>query len=90
MAHGAARTHKPIREGLVAMMGPVIDTLLVCTCTALAILVTGVWQQAEGMGGVTLTAKAFEVAFPGAGATCLPSWFCYSRSVPSSLLVLRQ
>lgn len=71
MAHGAARTNEPIREGLVAMTGPVIDTLLVCTCTALAILVTGVWQQAQGLSGVTLTAQAFEVAFPGSGAYLL-------------------
>ena len=39
LAHGAAKTNEPIREGLVAMVGPIIDTLLVCTCTALAILV---------------------------------------------------
>ena len=65
MAHGAARTNEPVREGLVAMLGPVIDTLLVCTCTALAILVTNAWQgSAEG---VTLTAQAFESALPGFG-----------------------
>lgn len=71
MAHGAARTKEPIREGLVAMMGPVIDTLIVCTCTALAILVTGVWQTDSDLGGVTLTAEAFESAFPGFGAYLL-------------------
>ena len=38
MAHGAAKTQEPVREGIVAMVGPVIDTLLVCTCTALMIL----------------------------------------------------
>ena len=42
MAHGAAKTSEPTREGLVAMLGPAIDTLIVCTLTALAILVTGV------------------------------------------------
>lgn len=71
MAHGAARTKEPIREGLVAMLGPVIDTLIVCTCTALAILVTGVWQADSDLGGVTLTAEAFESAFPGFGAYLL-------------------
>lgn len=71
MAHGAARTDEPIREGLVAMMGPVIDTLLVCTCTALAILVTGVWQSHGNLDGVSLTAQAFEHAFPGVGAYLL-------------------
>ncbi len=45
MAHGAARTNSPIKEGLVAMLGPAIDTLIVCTLTALAILVTGVWKK---------------------------------------------
>jgi AGCS family alanine or glycine:cation symporter len=58
MAHGAARTAEPIREGLVAMLGPVIDTLLVCTATALMILVSGVWQSNDA-SGVTLTAAAF-------------------------------
>lgn len=66
MAHGAARTHEPIREGLVAMLGPVVDTLVVCTCTALAILLTGVWQDADA-NGITLTARAFELAMPGIG-----------------------
>ncbi len=66
MAHGAARTAEPVREGLVAMLGPFIDTLIVCTLTALAILVTGVWQDSEG-NGVTLTANAFQSAMPGIG-----------------------
>lgn len=60
MAHGAARTNEPIREGLVAMLGPVIDTLLVCTCTAVVILLTGAWQMPGELSGITLTANAFE------------------------------
>ncbi|MEE4280068.1 MAG: alanine/glycine:cation symporter family protein [Halieaceae bacterium] len=60
MAHGAARTNEPIREGLVAMLGPVVDTLIVCTCTAIVILLTGVWQQPGELSGITLTASAFE------------------------------
>jgi len=63
MAHGAAKTGEPVREGLVAMLGPVIDTLIVCTLTALAILVTGVWQTTTD-NGVSLTASAFEQALP--------------------------
>lgn len=59
MAHGAARTNEPIREGLVAMLGPVIDTLLICTCTALVILITGQWQVPGELSGITLTANAF-------------------------------
>ena len=43
MAHGAAKTNEPIREGLVAMLGPIIDTIVVCTMTALAIIVTNTW-----------------------------------------------
>lgn len=66
MAHGAAKTSEPVREGLVAMLGPAIDTLIVCTLTALAILVTDVWQT-TGDNGVSLTASAFSAALPGVG-----------------------
>lgn len=66
MAHGATKTSEPIREGLVAMLGPAIDTLVVCTLTALAILVTGVWQTSDA-NGVSLTATAFNDAMPGYG-----------------------
>jgi len=70
MAHGAAQTNEPVREGLVAMMGPVIDTIIVCTCTALAILLTGVWQESEA-NGIRLTAMAFNQMMPGNGAYVL-------------------
>ena len=60
MAHGAAKTNEPIREGLVAMLGPIVDTLLICTATASLILISGVWQDGSGISGVTLTAAAFE------------------------------
>lgn len=63
MAHGAAKTDEPVREGLVAMLGPAIDTLIVCTLTALAILVTGVWETTDN-NGVSLTASAFADAMP--------------------------
>ena len=63
LAHGAAKTREPVREGVVAMLGPIIDTLLICTCTALAILLTGVWQQGSGIAGVSLTAEAFSLVF---------------------------
>lgn len=66
MAHGAAKTAEPVREGLVAMLGPFIDTIIVCTLTALAILVTGVWQTSDA-NGVSLTATAFGNAMPGIG-----------------------
>ncbi len=66
MALGASQSTEPIREGLVSMISPAIDTLLVCTLTALAILVTGVWQT-SGANGVSLTAMAFQSALPGIG-----------------------
>lgn len=66
MALGASQSTEPIREGLVSMLSPAIDTLLVCTLTALAILVTGVWQT-SGASGVTLTATAFQSSLPGVG-----------------------
>ncbi|GAB4129170.1 MAG: sodium:alanine symporter family protein [Acidobacteriota bacterium] len=71
MAHGAARTTEPVREGLVAMMGPAVDTLLICTLTALIVLVSGHWRDAEGIQGVTLTAQAFETALGGLGRPLL-------------------
>ena len=67
MAHGTAKTAQPIREGTVAMIGPVVDTLIVCTCTALIILLTGVWQTDAGYEGVTMTARAIEQVFPTTG-----------------------
>jgi len=61
MAHGAAKTSEPIREGLVAMLGPFIDTLIVCSITAFVILISGV--DTQSFNGVTLTVKAFEHEF---------------------------
>ena len=66
LAHGAAKTNEPVREGLVAMLGPIIDTLIVCTMTALAIIVTGVWHSTD-VDGITLTAMAFDAAIPVIG-----------------------
>ena len=59
LAHGAVKTNEPIREGLVGMLGPIIDTLIVCTCTALVILASGMWQDVEGVKGVELTMQVF-------------------------------
>ena len=70
MAHGAAKTDEPIREGLVAMLGPAIDTLIVCTLTALSILLTGVWKTSSSEG-ITLTIDAFNAAIPGGGSYIL-------------------
>ncbi len=64
MAHGAAKTKEPVREGLVAMLGPFIDTHIVCTCTALVILSSGVNPMDSG---VLMTAASFNQALPGIG-----------------------
>ena len=66
MAHGAARTREPIREGVVAMWGPVIDTLIMCTLTGLVLMVTDAWRSDQG-DGVLLTTQAFQLALPGVG-----------------------
>lgn len=68
MAHGAANTKEPIQEGLVAMLEPIIDTLIVCTITGLVIVITDSWYtKVEGLQGITLTANAFESVLPGVG-----------------------
>jgi AGCS family alanine or glycine:cation symporter len=66
MAHGAAKTSEPVREGLVAMLGPMVDTLIICTMTALAIILTGAWTSPEN-DGVSVTVDAFTTALPGIG-----------------------
>ena len=63
MMHGTAKTKEPIREGLVAMLGPAIDTLLVCSLTAFAILASGVWKGFEG-NGISMTLAAFDAVLP--------------------------
>ena len=64
MAHGATQTKEPVREGLVAMLGPFIDTHIVCTCTALVILSSGVHVESSG---VVMTAMSFKQSLPGIG-----------------------
>lgn len=66
LMHGAAKTKEPVREGLVAMLGPAIDTIIICTMTGLCILVTGVWNSGQ-TDGILLTASAFEASLPGFG-----------------------
>jgi len=69
MAHAAARTNEPVREGLVAMMEPFIDTLVICTLTGLVIVVTGAWQESsDSLMGAALTAHAFSNTIGDAGA----------------------
>ncbi|WP_319475981.1 sodium:alanine symporter family protein [Marispirochaeta aestuarii] len=65
MAHAAAKTDEPVREGLVAMIGPFIDTIIICTMTGLAIVTSGAWDS--GLTGAELTSEAFNLALPGVG-----------------------
>ena len=58
IAHSAAKTDEPVREGVVALLEPFIDTVVICTMTALLINITGVWTGPES--GVNLTAAAFD------------------------------
>ena len=69
IAHAAAKTKSPVSQGLVAMLGTFIDTLIVCTFTALAILSTGVWTS--GATNAALTSAAFEAALPGFGGVII-------------------
>jgi AGCS family alanine or glycine:cation symporter len=66
MAMGAAKSTEPVREGLVSMLSPTIDTLLSCSFTAFAILATDVWRT-ENVSGITLTSLAYRKGFPYGG-----------------------
>ncbi len=65
IAHAAAKTNNPVQQGMVAMLGTFIDTLIVCTMTALVIVMTDVWSSGET--GATLSTLAFNAAMPGWG-----------------------
>ena len=73
IVHSAAKTEEPIREGAVALLEPFIDTIVVCSMTALVILITGAWNNSDwiidqGLAGTQLTSEAFESVLP---------WFPY-------------
>ncbi|MGR3304452.1 MAG: alanine/glycine:cation symporter family protein [Candidatus Scalindua sp.] len=65
IAHAAAKTKEPVREGLVAMMGPLIDTLVICTMTALVIIISGEWMGSAD--SAVLTKNAFNAGIPYVG-----------------------
>jgi len=65
MAHAAAKTDHPVRQGLWGIFEVFVDTIVICTLTGLAIMVTGVWQG--GLRGAPLTLAAFEAGLPGIG-----------------------
>ncbi len=65
IAHAAAQTKGPVNQGLVAMLGTFIDTLIVCSITGLAIITSGAWTSGET--GASLTSTAFDTTIPGVG-----------------------
>lgn len=69
IAHAAAKTNNPVQQGLIAMLGTFIDTIIVCTMTALVILTSGAWTAvgADGAGltGALLTSEAFNSSIAG-------------------------
>ncbi len=68
IAHSAAKTDEPVSEGIVALLEPFIDTVVVCTMTALVLIFTGFADGVEGLDGAQLTSAAFSSVFP---------WFQY-------------
>jgi AGCS family alanine or glycine:cation symporter len=66
IAHAAAETDSPVRQGTIAMLGTFIDTIIICSITGLVIVVSGAWQSGEN--GAALSAMAFGNELPGAGA----------------------
>lgn len=72
IVHAAASTKYPIREGYVALIEPFVDTVVICTITALVIVITGSYSTVDGMDGVALTSKAFSSVI---------WWFPYVLSV---------
>lgn len=76
IAHSAARTNEPISEGIVALLEPFVDTVVICTMTALVIIFSGFWADQSGVTGVQLTSAAFGSVFP---------WFPYLLLVAVTL-----
>ena len=63
IAHAAAQTRNPINQGMVAMLGTFIDTIIVCTITGMVIITSGAWTSGES--GAALTSDAFALGIPG-------------------------
>ncbi len=76
IAHSAVKTNYPITEGYVALLEPFIDTVIICTMTALVIIITGMHLNTEGYGGIELTSKAFAKDI---------SWFPYILAISAIL-----
>ena len=73
IAHAAAKTDNPVRQGVIGMLGTFIDTIVICTMTALVIITSGAWtvldpSSGEAFTGAALTSTAFDGGLPGIGA----------------------
>lgn len=77
IAAAAARTNEPARQGLVCMTGTFIDTIVICTMTGLAIVVTGAWEPSLGLKGVDITIEAFSrgLSFLGPKSNVISGFF---------------
>lgn len=62
IAAAAAQSNEPVKQGLISMLGTVIDTVIICTMTGLSIVITGTWDM--GLEGVAVTTKAFQIGLP--------------------------
>jgi len=99
IAHAAAQTKGPVNQGLVAMLGTFIDTLIICSITGLAIITSGAWTSGET--GASLTSAAFETTIPGVGShvvtialaifafTTMLGWSFYGEKCVEYLLGVR-
>ena len=65
IAHAAAKTTNPVRQGTIAMLGTFIDTIVICSVTGLVIVTTGAWTGGEN--GAGLSTAAFNAGLPGGG-----------------------
>ncbi len=65
IAHAAVKTKNPASEGIVALFEPFVDTVIVCTMTALVIVITGTYTNPDGLNGIELTSTAFNSVLPG-------------------------
>lgn len=70
IAHASAQTKEPVRQGLIAMLGTFIDTIIICSITGLTIIMSGVWTS--GISGAALTSAAFTAAVPVFGEYVVP------------------
>lgn len=68
MMHGASKNNKPVKEGLIAMIGPSVDSGLVCTLTAIAVLINGEYVSTDGsVIGLKIALDSFDASIPGVG-----------------------